>query len=98
MKLDFDPRKNITNFDYVIILFKKLQNKIHNFLVIRDIVKNWPDVLLFRLGVKRRGKFVMELENGPKIRIDKPQDYFDFWNTMDGQVALVRQKGYDRSI
>ena len=87
MKLDFDPRKNITKLDYFIMLL----NKINDLLVIERIVKNWYDILLFRLGLKKTG-FVMQLRNGKKIEINKPEDYFSSWESGgESQKALLEQ-------
>ena len=87
MKLDFDPRKNITTFDNIAMPLKTQMKKacslIDNLLVVHSIVKNWQDVSLFRMGIKKVG-FVMELRNGKNIRINKPEDYFSFW---DGSQA-----------
>ena len=63
MKLDFDPRKNITKLDYFIMQFDRVNHKIKDLLVVRSIVKNWYDVLFFRVGLKKP-KFVMQLHNG----------------------------------
>ena len=62
MKLDFDPRKNITTLDYFIMQFNIVNNKIKDLLVVKSIVKNWYDVLLFRVGLKKP-KFVIQLCN-----------------------------------
>ena len=62
MKLDFDPRKNITTLDYFIMQFNRVNNKIKDLLVVKSIVKNWYDVLLFRVGLKKP-KFVIQLCN-----------------------------------
>lgn len=104
MKLDFDPRKNITALDYVIratldyvIGSKSLQNKAHDFLVIRSIVKNWRDVLLFRLGIKKE-KFIVKFKNGLEVKINKPNDYFDFWSTSEGQEFLLQARNPDTKI
>ena len=97
MKPDFDPKKNITKLDYFIMPFKTAGRMINNLLVIRGIVKNWPDVLMFRLGLKK-ANFIMELHNGLKIKINKPSDYFSCWETVEGQKALLKQQGLDKKI
>ena len=65
MKPDFDPRKNITKLDYFIMQFDRLNRKIKDLLVVKSIVNNWYDILLFRVGFKKPG-FVMQLRNGKK--------------------------------
>lgn len=84
MKPDFDPRKNITKLDYFIMQFDRLNRKIKDLLVVKSIVNNWYDILLFRVGFKKPG-FVMQLRNGKKIEINKPEDYFSFWESDEGQ-------------
>jgi len=49
LKLDFDPRNNISAFAY---LATKI-DKINDFLSIRKIARNWADVALFRIGLKK---------------------------------------------
>lgn len=97
MELGFDQKKNITNSDKTIMWFKKVSSKTNDLIVVRGIVKNWPDVLLFRLGFKE-ANFVMELRNGLKINISKPKDYFRFWDTEGAQRALLKQWGLDKKI
>ena len=93
MKLDFDPRKNITKLDYLMTPFKTAGRMISNLLVIHSIVKNWPDVLMFRLGLKK-ANFIMELRNGLKIIINKPKYYFEFWGTEEGQITLLNLQNF----
>ena len=76
MKLDFDPRKNITVFDNIIMPLKRVKD----LLAVRRIVKNWEDIFLFRIGLKKAG-FVMQLRNGKRININNQEDYFSFWET-----------------
>ena len=97
MKLDFDPRKNITTLDYFIMqldkINRKINHKIKDLLVIRGIVKNWYNILLFRIDLKKTG-FVMQLRNGKKIEIKKSEDYFSFWGSNEGQEMLLIQQGF----
>ena len=87
MKLDFNPRRNITTLDHFIMQL----NKINDLLVMRSVVKNWYDILLFRLGLKKSG-FVMQLSNGKKIEINKPEDYFSSWESGgESQKVLLEQ-------
>ncbi len=91
--MDFDPKKNITKLDYLLMPFTKFGD----FLAIKSMVKNWPDVLLFRLGLKKQ-TFTMELRNGIKAKINKPEDYFEFWGTEEGQMTLFKQACLDKKI
>ena len=97
MKLDFDPKNNITAFDRVIMQFKKTNNRINDLLVVRSIVKNWQDVFLFRVGLKKPG-FVMQLRNRKQIAINKPEDYFQFWETKEVQEELLKQSNLDKFV
>ena len=97
MKLDFDPKKNITTLDYFILQFDMVDHKIKDLLVVRSIVKNWYDILLFRIDLKKTG-FVMQLRNGKKIEIKKPEDYFSFWKSDEGQQALLKQLGFNNKV
>ncbi len=74
MKLEFDPKKNITNLDYISMHLNKYLNKPHDLLIISKFVKNWQDVLLFRLGLK--ANIILHLKTGQQIKIKKPEDYF----------------------
>ena len=101
VKLDFDPRKNITRSDYLIMQVDRLGNivnhKINDLLSIHGMVKNWYDVLLFRAGLKKPG-FVMQMRNGKKIEIEKPEDYFSFWESVEGQQELLGQLNSNRQV
>ena len=81
MKLDFDPRKNITKLDYFIMQFDRVNRKIKDLLVVKSIVNNWYDVMLFRVGLKKP-KFIMRLRNGKKIEIKKLKIIFLFGKVM----------------
>lgn len=85
MDLDFDPKKNISRVDY---LFASLNitNKVNDLLTIRKIVKNWYDVLFFRLGMKK--ELVTKLRSGEVKHFKNQKEYFDFWNTKEAQEKL----------
>ncbi len=93
MKLDFDPRKNITVFDNIIMPLKRVKD----LLAVRRIVKNWEDIFLFRIGLKKAG-FVMQLRNGKRININNQEDYFSFWESYEGQQALLKQLGFNNKV
>ena len=90
MELDFDPNKNISALDHLLIPFKDLDNKIKNFVIVSCIVKNWDNIVVFRLGVKKN-RFVMKLRNGKNIEINKPEDYFSFWESGESQKELIKR-------
>jgi FkbM family methyltransferase len=66
-------------------------------LVVKSIVKNWYDVLLFRVGLKKPG-FVMHLRNGKKIEIKKSEDYFSFWESEEGKQESFKPLNFDRLV
>ena len=96
MKLEFDPKKNITNLDYISMHLNKYLNKPHDLLIISKFVKNWQDVLLFRLGLK--ANIILHLKTGQQIKIKKPEDYYNFWRSELGQVSLSQITSRDRTI
>ncbi len=91
MDLEFNPKKNITNLDRSMFL-----TKIHDLLIISKIVKNWQDVLLFRFGLK--ANIILHLKTGQQIKIKKPEDYYNFWESELGQVNLSQITTLDRVI
>jgi|ACXJ01.1.fsa_nt_gi FkbM family methyltransferase len=97
MKLDFEPKSNITAFDNVAMQLKKMRSRINDFLVVRSIVRNWQYVFLFRVGIKKAG-FAMQLQSGKNIQINKPEDYFSFWETKEAQEELLKQSNLDETI
>jgi len=71
-------KKNIPLIDFLLLPLTTFKGQLYDLFVVKKVVKNWPEVLLFRLGLKK--KFVMELRNGKRIKIGKLRDYFNFWN------------------
>ena len=97
MKLDFDPRKNITKLDYFIMQFDRVNCKIKGLLVVQSLVKNWYDVLFFRMGLKK-SRFVMQLRNDKKIKINKLKDYFSFWESEEGKQELFKRLNVNHKV
>jgi FkbM family methyltransferase len=93
MNLGFDSKYNITKFDHLLEPFARPQD----FLTILKIVKNWQEVLLYRLGFKK-SNFIIELRNGLKIKITKPEDYFTFWNNEQIQKIFFEQAGLNKKL
>ena len=79
-------KKNIALIDFLLLLFTVLKQNLEGLSVVRKVVKNWPEVVLYRLGLKK--KFIMQLRNGKKIKIEKLNDYFNFWNFFGAQRTL----------
>ena len=97
MKLDFDPRKNVTKLNCFIMQFDRVNRKIKDLLVVKSIVNNWYEVLLFRIGLKKPG-FIMQLRNGKKIEIKKPEDYFSFWESDEGMQESLKQLNLNNKV
>ncbi len=97
MKLDFDPRKNIGTLNDFLMPLNNLNNKIKDLIVVKSVVKNWFDVLMFRLGLKK-ANFTMVLRNGVKFKINKPEDYFLFWESKQGEQELVKLLDLNRPV
>jgi len=53
LKLDFDPRRNMSAFAYLTAKINSRIDKINDLLSMRKIAKNWADVALFRIGLKK---------------------------------------------
>jgi len=84
LKLDFDPRKNMSTFAYY---YSKIDN-INSLFQIRRIVKNWYMVGLFRVGLKKTVR--MKFRDGKQIHIKSKKEFFKFWDTLEGEKELLK--------
>ena len=68
MKLDFDPRKNVSAFEkfYSRFRFGDIKHII-------KVTKNWYEIILIRPGLKRKIDIV--LKNGGRFRVNNYDDY-----------------------
>jgi len=93
LKLDFDPKKNMSAFAYFTAKINrkigKIIDKINDLLSIRKIAKNWVDVALFRVGAKKTLK--IKFRDGKSAYFKNMKDYFEFWNSEFGQNELSKQ-------
>lgn len=89
MKLDFDPRKNISAFAYLNAKINSKTDKINDLLSMRKIAKNWIDVALFRIGLKKTLK--INFRDGKSAYFKSKKEYFEFWNSEFGQNELSKQ-------
>ena len=89
MKLDFDPRKNISTFAYLTAKIKSKIDKINDLLSMRKIAKNWADVALFRVGAKKT--LTIKFRDGKSAYFKSEKEYFEFWNSEFGQNELGKQ-------
>ncbi|MEM4097782.1 MAG: FkbM family methyltransferase [Candidatus Micrarchaeaceae archaeon] len=93
MKLNFDPQANISKTRHILAKLNLIHMKINGLLVVKGIVSNWYDVLLFRIGLKK--SFVMKLRDGNTVNVMSKNDYFNLWNTaeaMKSQIEQIKQK------
>jgi len=86
MKLDFDPRENMSAFAYYYSQTKI--NKIKDFLQKRRIIKNWYIVSLFRAGLKKTVR--IKFRDGKQVYIKSEKEYHDFWNSELGQNEILK--------
>jgi len=84
LKLDFDPRRNMSTFAY----FAAKINKIKDLLFIRKIVKDWIAVVLFRIGVKKT--LTIKFRDGKSAYFKSKKEYFYFWDQELGQNELLK--------
>jgi len=88
LKLDFDPRKNISAFAYPTAEINSKIDKINDLLSIRKIAKNWIDVALFRTGLKKT--LTIKFRDGNSAYFKSKKEYFEFWNQELGQNELLK--------
>ena len=95
MKLDFDPRKNVSFFYGY---YAKI-NKFNDLLVIKSLIKNWQQVILFRIGIIKHFKLL--LRSGKVIEIKSLDGYNTFWNSedaLDSRITQLKLKGHKIEI
>jgi len=92
LKLGFDPRKNMSAFAYFTAKINskidKVTGKINGFISIRKIAKNWVDVTLFRIGLKKTLR--IWFRDGETAHFGNKVEYFDFWKQELGQNELLK--------
>jgi len=89
LKLNFDPRKNISAFDYFTAKINSKIDKINDLLSMRKIAKNWADVALFKVGLKKT--LTIKFRDGKSAYFKNKKEYFEFWNSEFGQNELSKQ-------
>jgi len=63
-------------------------DKINNLLSMRKIAKNWIDVALFRIGLKKT--LTIKFRDGETAYFGNKEEYFGFWNQELGQNELLK--------
>jgi len=85
LKLDFDPKRNMSAFAHY---YSKIGN-INGLFQIRKIVKNWIEVALFRIGLKKT--LTIKFRDGKSAYFKNKKEYFEFWSSEFGQNELSKQ-------
>ena len=67
----------------------KIIDKINDLLSIRKIAKNWIDVALFRIGLKKT--LTIKFRDGKSAYFKNMKGYFEFWNSEFRQNELSKQ-------
>jgi len=92
LKHDFDTRKNMSTFAYftaeIDSKIDKIIDKINDLLFMRKIAKNWIDVALFRIGLKKT--LTIQFRDGKTVHFKNREEYFDFWNQELVQNELLK--------
>ena len=91
MKLDFDPKKNMSIFAYCLARLKSYytaaKTVINNFLSMSKIAKNWFEITIFRIGLKK--KVLIKFRDGKTFYAKNKKDYFDLWHSEFGRLELL---------
>jgi len=66
----------------------RVTGKIKGFISIRKIAKNWVDVALFRIGLKKTLR--VWFRDGETAYFGNKVEYFDFWKQELGQNELLK--------
>lgn len=102
MNLNFNPRDNITAFERIAVpvlapLTRINRLSIRRISVLLKTVKNWYDVVFFKLGLKK-GEFTVHLRDGKDVAMANRGDYFSFWGIEEIQQELLRRHGLGAKI
>jgi len=88
LKLDFDPRNNISAFAYFTAKINSKKDKINDLLSMRKIAKNWIDVALFRIRLKKT--LTIKFRDEKCIYFKNIKEYFDFWKSGESLPELLK--------
>jgi len=65
-----------------------VNSKINNILSIIRLAKNWYDVVLFRIGIRKT--LTIKFRNGKSVCFKSRKEYFDFWESEFGRDELSK--------
>jgi len=78
----------MSTFAYLTAKINGKIDKINDLLFMRKIAKNWIDVALFRVGLKKT--LTIKFRDGETVHFKKLGGYFGFWNQELGQKELLK--------
>uniref|UniRef100_UPI0025BC8BA2 hypothetical protein n=1 Tax=Caldisphaera sp. TaxID=2060322 RepID=UPI0025BC8BA2 len=87
MELGFDPKRNMSMFDYYYAKINAKINKINDLISMSKIAKNWLEIALFRIGLKK--SVMIKFRDGKTFYAKDRKAYFDLWNSELGQAELT---------
>jgi len=70
-------KNNITMSDFILLPFTTLNRYFHDLFILKNICKNWLEVMLFRFGFKK--KCIAKLRNGDVLKLENFGDYLNIW-------------------
>jgi len=76
-------------FAYLTAKINSKIDKINDLLSMRKIARNWVDVALFRIGLKKN--LTIKFRDGKSAYFKNKKEYFEFWNSEFGQNELSKQ-------
>ena len=76
-QINFTAKKNTPIFVYYYSKMKKF-NKFHDLFVVKKLIKNWQDVILFRIGIKKQITIHLRTRGG-SWKVNNTKDYEKFW-------------------
>jgi len=76
-------------FAYLTAKINSKIDKINDLLFMRNIAKNWIEVALFRISVKKT--LTIKFRDGKSAYFKNKKEYFEFWNSEFGQNELSKQ-------
>ncbi len=99
--VDFDSKSNVTYIDKLAIIllspirrFNKLS--IIRILVLRSTVKNWYEIILFKLGIK--GACIAHLKSGKAITINDAKSYISLWGIEEIQQEMLKRQRINAKV
>jgi len=93
LKIDFDARKNMSDFAYFVSKINTNLDKINNLLSMRKIVKNWIEFALFRLSANKT--LTIQFKDGKSVYFKSKKEYNDFLKSESGQNEIIKMYNFN---